>query len=82
MGTGSFSKQIIDNSSKFYDFNIINEGYDRILCDYCNNNNTVATLHSILRGIPIMFGVKSSTAIIIAYKYIHKLGNYQHHFYH
>jgi len=79
MGTGSFSKQIVDTSTRYYDINIINDAYDKILSDYNNSSSTIATLHSIVRGIPIIFGIKNTIAIIIAYKYHHKLGI--HHLY-
>jgi hypothetical protein len=79
MGTGSFSKQIVDTSTRYYDINIINDAYDKILSDYNNSSSTIATLHSIVRGIPIIFGIKNTIAIIIAYKYHHKLGIHHHY---
>jgi len=78
MGTGSFSKHIIDISSRYYDYNIINDGYDKILNNYNNSKDHperrgIASLHAIIRGIPIIFGIKNTTSIIISYKYIHRL---------
>lgn len=75
MGVGSFSKNIIDVSTQYYDYNIINNAYNKILKDYNNKNSNIATLHSILLGIPIIFGLKNKISIIIAYKYYHKLDN-------
>lgn len=72
MGTGSFSKQIIDQSSRYYDYNSINDGYDKILKNYSNNTN-IASLHAIIRGIPIIYGIKNITSIILSYKYNHRL---------